>query len=1281
MKRWLAAFLFAVMVGLVVCISWLSSTQPGLAWLIDRLAPSVQVGEVEGTLLGPLTLNGVRYSNEQQTLTLDSVSLSWQPARLITGNLVIDELTISGVVGTSPETSASSPGGQFSIPVDVEAKKITIDQARWNATVLEHASATASIHDNILKLDALKVQLPAHTLVASGVIDLSQSDRGIVRLKEELVSKIDEDTHIQGTGTIDGTWQELNFQHSLSAPYSTTIKGTLLNASKDNRDLQADLTFQRSEWPSFSNIPIDGQLNLRGSISSFVIEGQLTGNVNGKDSALNLAVAAADSGLSINKFELTTSNDSDIPASPSLLMKGSIENYSALLNRELNDASMPTDTTTKSELKLDLQWFDDRWQALLSNSTTSSPSGLVSITGNLNDYRAKGTAKIDAQSDALKTSGTINFSGGGDTTRFQFDRISMDGALGQLNGSANLDWKSGLEWQAKLSFDKLVTETFLQDWPGMLSGLIDTQGRIATDTSVATVNLNNVSGVLKQQPFKADGKFALVDQRTDIQQLAVSLGASQLSINGQIDNQSNASLTYTLNSPDLAIFSPNLAGAVDLKGQITGSLSNPSVIAAGNASNIRVQDWFVQNVAMDINLSVASKTAPWKADIIVDGLVLNDQTLLDQGVIKLDGTADRHNLSVNTKSTIGIEQSAELSAQWRDNSWQGSINEFSISDNESVNFKLDTAATFSVSQARQSLQELCLNDASATPSQSQTERPAICLGFDNQKQSTNLSATTQQLSTGPFRQWLAAYGLELDTHIDSDITVSALSQDWTSATINARISGIKGSIRRLGGEFLAGADQADKLDFSKFEISLASAGASTFSLSANLQNDASVSANFKVDAPLLSNNFNDAQLSGTIQSTVPDLAVFSALYPSSMTVDGDFLGNFDLSGSLNQVALMANMTLNKGAIRLPELGIDLVDVTFNIDAASPTATALRGSAVSGTGLYQFDGNLNLADLSEISGQLSLTGDKVLLIQSPTMSADGDLDLTVVLKDRRAHVSGSVTIAQANIGVGSHPSVITESADVVFDDIPVKQRGILTSINIKLDLGQNTRIDTSGLTGKLRGTPRIKLSADNELTAVGKLTLVDGQYRAYGQDLAITKGDINYAGGAIDDPNLAIEVSRKVKGNQVGLSITGRAAQPQVALFSSPTLNDQDILSMLVFSKPVADLGSSDGLRLLSLANSLRGGGQSSSKIDQMTDRISNIVGVENVDIEVNSENDQTSLGIRSQITSAFSIAYGYNFINSIRTLILSYKLNQRWSIQSTIDTESGVDFTYQIERD
>jgi translocation and assembly module TamB len=120
--------------------------------------------------------------------------------------------------------------------------------------------------------------------------------------------------------------------------------------------------------------------------------------------------------------------------------------------------------------------------------------------------------------------------------------------------------------------------------------------------------------------------------------------------------------------------------------------------------------------------------------------------------------------------------------------------------------------------------------------------------------------------------------------------------------------------------------------------------------------------------------------------------------------------------------------------------------------------------------------------------------------------------------------------------------------------------ILTELSI--DLGKQLRVTGNGVYARLAGDLRVLGLLPDQPRLAGLVTVVDGSYQAYGQDLRIDKGQVRF-NGPIDNPALDIRAKRPFLPVEVGVEVTGTALDPKIALFSKPEMSETDKLSWLV----------------------------------------------------------------------------------------------------------------------
>lgn len=92
-----------VVAALAAILAFLAGTTAGARFVVARALArvpagmTVDVARVDGRLLGPLSLEGVRIGNRLVEVAIDSVGLDWSPRRLLSRQLHIERVAIDGV--------------------------------------------------------------------------------------------------------------------------------------------------------------------------------------------------------------------------------------------------------------------------------------------------------------------------------------------------------------------------------------------------------------------------------------------------------------------------------------------------------------------------------------------------------------------------------------------------------------------------------------------------------------------------------------------------------------------------------------------------------------------------------------------------------------------------------------------------------------------------------------------------------------------------------------------------------------------------------------------------------------------------------------------------------------------------------------------------------------------------------------------------------------------------------------------------------------------------------
>ena len=162
---------------------------------------------------------------------------------------------------------------------------------------------------------------------------------------------------------------------------------------------------------------------------------------------------------------------------------------------------------------------------------------------------------------------------------------------------------------------------------------------------------------------------------------------------------------------------------------------------------------------------------------------------------------------------------------------------------------------------------------------------------------------------------------------------------------------------------------------------------------------------------------------------------------------------------------------------------------------------------------------------------------------------------------------------------------------------------------------------------------------------------------------------------MDNPGLDIRAVREVNDVTVGLKVLGRLQQPEIELFSDPVMGQTDMLSYLLFGRPMESTSSTEGETMgqAALALGLAGG-------DILARTVGDRFGIDDVRVESNDTGDEASLVVGSYLSPKLYVSYGVGLMDSLNSLNLRYQLSNRWQLEVESGETSGADLFYTIER-
>ena len=194
--------------------------------------------------------------------------------------------------------------------------------------------------------------------------------------------------------------------------------------------------------------------------------------------------------------------------------------------------------------------------------------------------------------------------------------------------------------------------------------------------------------------------------------------------------------------------------------------------------------------------------------------------------------------------------------------------------------------------------------------------------------------------------------------------------------------------------------------------------------------------------------------------------------------------------------------------------------------------------------------------------------------------------------------------------------------------------------------------------------------------LGAIEVLEGQYKAFGQDVKITKGKLSYNNTPLGEPQLELTAERTIKDEDVtvAVNVRGSLARPFITISSTPAMSSNEALSYLLTGRSIDTLQSSEASNVNKAAENLAvsGGGL-------LLGGLGSKLGLDELSLERTGEED-TSVTLGKFLSPKLFVSYGVSIAEAINTIKLRYTLNKRWSLKAEAGLDQSADIEYKIER-
>ncbi len=910
---------------------------------------------------------------------------------------------------------------------------------------------------------------------------------------------------------------------------------------------------------------------------------------------------------------------------------------------------------TESAPSFDLQvaWGVLQWP-LQGAKEYASEDAQLSLKGRADEYVLMLDSKLFAKDFPL---GALHLAGQGDTQQFTLSDLSLEALQGNIKSKGRISWTESIASDLQLWVKKLQLASALPDYPGELNLDAQLMGSLVGKQDMH-LQVSRLDGRVMGNALNGTADIRYQPETTTIKQLQVSVGTNQLAMQGTL--AANSALTFKLGAENLHELSPDLNGSLFAQGGLQGLLTKPSVQLDLHADGLGFQEQKIGALQVKANL-ISVGTGQLDLDVKAQQITLPGLEI-EKLELQSFGQLAQHKISaeiVSSQGSLNLALNGDLKPQ---KLWQGELERLQIQNSPIGDWRLiqktPLKLLFAQQDAMQVQTELCLAQSTSTG--------LLCVNAKPERSGQKIDGSIKQLDLSTFAVWMPD-NLELNSALNSDFYL--LKQDSLQGGINISLDpgSIKVSHDQLG---------AQKFDFKGAQLS-AKLNSDQLQSTLSIELDAAKRIDGQIKMLGLG-QMESAKVDGKLNIQVDDLSFLNRLIEPVSDIEGSIKGDVRFQGNLAKPYLKGTqLNLTKVKFNVPDAGIQVSDLNADLTHGQEQQLFLKGSAKIADQPLLVEGELDHYASDQLQYKMTVKGDNLQLLQLPEMQAWLSPDLTFAGNKQGVKIRGGVIVPKATLVFATLPegSVQLSEDEMVINEASVKVEAPTypVDMNVFIQMGDTVTIEGFGLKSRLQGRLRAKIQ-NNEFKLYNQLTLLDGSYKAYGQDLTIEKGQLLFDGD-ISNTGVNILASRKASDwndkTIAYLSLTGMLSKPASSVYTKPALNESESLAYLLAGGPLGKSGGSNTALLAKAALGLGG---------DYVDAVMGAVGIDEFDVKSTAVG-QNSMVVGKRIAPNLMVRYIVDILSAQMQLAVEYKLSEHISIETRAGSTQSGDIKYTIEFD
>lgn len=894
----------------------------------------------------------------------------------------------------------------------------------------------------------------------------------------------------------------------------------------------------------------------------------------------------------------------------------------------------------------------------------------LELAGSAVDYTLK--ARTHLKVDKV-TEGDLTVEGKGTELAASLTALTLSTDRGTAVFSGDVDWRDAIRWQTDLKIDGLDTGTLIfPKAPIRLSGDMQTKGIVKGSEWAASLTGVDLQGTIQKAPLGLKGSFGMTSDGSFLSPgLDLQLGINTVHLHGEVkvaDGTQRFNVESTINAPDFSRAIPGATGRAEGHFHLKGRPTFPILDVDIRASDLSFADYALKNLRLKGGIA-QGKEMMGDVTLTASNLTIPGVTLTEANA-RLRGKERRHDLTLSWAGTP-VSGEMKLSGDFlRDAAtWEGGVSSAAF-QTPAGDVKLAKRMTLRYQNAAQSLRvgAHCWRHESAEVCLARTADVDL-----SGKKAFPVRLALERFDLGYLRDKLPRRTLlEGVVKGTADLTVPAGFKGVPQGRVTLESAGLKGTIQMPEEDFVLGFDAftvAGELREKRISLDWL----------LDIAGNGRISGSASVTEPL-----GEKKLDGTLRMEDLSVAMVNPLLSAGEKAEGVIYGDLHFGGTLPAPTLTGETGIRDARVDSTKLPFEMLPsyVTLRFGGRD---SVLEGLLKTPKGEVNIAGNASWETLEAWRAKVSVKS-KTLRLTVPPMA---ELDLSTYVSfealPEKYRLEGLLSVPWARITVQELPeSAVAVSEDEVRLDRPGSWQKAAASDKkpvplesaLFIVLGDDVRVDAMGLKASLTGKLNVA-QTQNSLGLNGQITVPFGQFRAYGQDLIVRKGEFLFS-GPISNPLLTIEAVRNPERTAddvvAGVRVTGTVERPKAVIFSEPALSEQEAFSYLIRGEGLDPSGDTDNSAITSALIGL-GLSQGSGLLTEVGDAI----GLTDFGIDTEGAGDSSQVVVSAYVLPGLKVKYGVGLFDSLATITLRYRLLPRLYFEAASGVDQALNVLYQFD--